>query len=184
MKNKFSILSFVVFAIFLFSYCSDNKLPALENDVEKVYYFDFDEVDHYNIRISESDLYELSDDTQNKKNVLKVELLQDNIPRDISDTGFVAKLEKMGFEKTDVPASKNEDLNELFREKGQDPNRLYSMCMPIYRDILVFRKNGAISGIAKICFECDLEHIVGTAVKTSNFGSFETHRKLSALLFN
>ncbi len=33
-----------------------------------------------------------------------------------------------------------------------------SKCIPIYRDILVFKKNDSIVAISKICFDCEMQY--------------------------
>lgn len=55
------------------------------------------------------------------------------------------------------------------------------MCEPIYRDIFLFKKNTKVSGIAKLCYDCEKSLFIGTSAVVSNFGAkgeFEQLRKI------
>jgi len=41
-------------------------------------------------------------------------------------------------------------------------NNDYSECMPIFRDIIIFKKQSKTVGIIKICFDCNLSNIVSS----------------------
>ena len=53
-------------------------------------------------------------------------------------------------------------------------------CAPEYRDILVFRKNNEISGIAKICLSCGQLYFISSKkeIQTENFGIEEEYKSL------
>ena len=55
-------------------------------------------------------------------------------------------------------------------------------CIPVFRDILIFKKNNKSIGIAKICFECEKSHIVGTNKNIENFGQCGDFSKLMNIL--
>lgn len=108
--------------------------------------------------------------------------MEGNVPRSIADTSFLQELAGYGFEQQLVPESKHYELNDLFREKSADPSETKWMCMPVYNDISVFKKENRIVGIAKIYFGCNEIHIVGSDAKTDRFGSCLGYSRLSDLL--
>ena len=136
------------------------------------YYFDFDQVDYYSIKIDENELFALEEKknlTQNQH--LKIDIILNDKPEIISDTSFISKLTKIGFKKNIVTKNKYTELNEIFREKSHD--EVYALaCVHVYRDILIFKKSDSIIGIAKICFDCLGNQIIGTKVETMEFGQF------------
>jgi hypothetical protein len=174
---------FLISALFLFA-CNSNQETLTENwDEFKVYYFDFDQAEHYSAHVSEDSLWSLSDvDSANSKTKRFEEVIAGNTPKTISDTLFLQELDEFGFEYQLVPESKHYELNDLFREKSADPSEMKWMCMPVYNDILVFKKENQIIGIAKICFGCNEIHVVGTAADTDRFGSCLGYQKLAKLL--
>ena len=46
-------------------------------------------------------------------------------------------------------------INEIYKN---DISFEDSKCIPIYRDILVFKKNDSIVAISKICFDCEMQY--------------------------
>lgn len=188
MKNKFLILSLGVFMILFFSYCSNKNSTTEQNEKPKVYYFDFDEADHYCTEITEQELdkiggYKVAYDTTNLDDQLLLDIVHLGVPKDISDTSFLSRIEKIGFTKNEVPKNKLKELNEIFCERTADPNDVYAMCMPTYRDVIIFRKNSKICGMAKICFGCDILSTRGTEAETKYFGSYKGFERLRALLY-
>lgn len=55
-------------------------------------------------------------------------------------------------------------------------------CIPVFRDILIFRKNKKNSGMMKICFGCHQYRILGTNAKTENFGTDNDYSQLWKIL--
>lgn len=151
---------------------------------EGAYYFNFDQVDHYSIEIDESTLFDLEEKTNLSRNEqLKVDLIVNYKPESIEDTLFVPKLEQFGFTKQKVPDEKFAALKELFREKSHK-EVYHLLCIHVYRDVLIFKRNDSIIGMAKICFECLDSQIVGTTANTSEFGQSGDYGKLRKLLKN
>lgn len=172
MKFK-SIFLFGLLAV-LFSCNSANETGS--------YFFDFDELIHYRIEIDENVLIEKEDNESiSPEEQLQIDLIIMDKPNSIDDTSFVAKLENIGFEKTQVDKSQFEKINEIFREKEVDEAIAYS-CIAVYRDILIFKKNSKINGIAKICFSCDQNRMYGTTANTINFGQEGDYTKVNKIL--
>lgn len=176
-----------ILTLLLFSFaCASSLSPAEvnENDDWKVYYFDFDQIDYYRSAITENETIELEGKKRTKNEDLLLSLVTGDRPVDLNDTSFISKLEKLGFVRKDLAEEKLPLIKDLFREKSDDPANVWSLCLPVYRDLLIFRKENIIEGIAKICFECDEIQIIGTTANTRNFRSNKGFSKLRKILFD
>ncbi len=173
-----------LFYFFTLIFASCNSQVESENwDEFKVHYFDFDQVDYYSTFVSEDSLYLLeSSNTDNAVTERFIEVLADDVPKNLVDTMFIEELESFGYNYQLVPEHKHYELNDLFREKSFDPSESKWMCLPVYSDILIFKKQNKIVGIAKICFGCTILHVVGTNADTKNFGACKGFWKLQKLL--
>lgn len=144
----------------------------------------YDEIFHYHSELSDYEVPALLDrNNKTKSDSLEINVLFDSTPVDIADTSFIKKLAKWGFEKKSVEKFKFFALNRIFAEKEAD-NETISKCTTVFRDVLIFKKNKKIVGIAKICFGCGDKVIVGTDAKTVNFGYNGDYSKLEILLLN
>ncbi|MGL2999377.1 hypothetical protein [Flavobacterium sp. RSSB_23] len=139
-------------------------------------FFDFDKVEHYYKNISENDATDLH---------LKEKLSQeDKELLDIvaySNMNHTDSLEKFNFEKKIIKNSKLNSINAIFSEKLCDSGYA-AACVPIYRDIFIFKKNEKVVGKAKVCFGCRLFYIEGTKQNTENFGQCGDFEKLLKLI--
>lgn len=176
----------VLFLILLITSC--NSEDQIENGSKnsedyKEYYFDFDKIEHFHVHTHNSIRLSGAKDTLTEDDYKLLSGLVDfNIPSSLSDTFFLSKIEEIGFTKREISETKNDSINELFRRKAFDMNYSFSPCMPIFRDILIFRKQHELVGIAKICFQCKYITVHGTEVDTKFFGSFDGYEKLFKLL--
>ncbi len=158
-------------------------IPVTQTTAEApVPFFDYDAIDYYVIAADKTAKGGISKNTTAPKSGSIYEgVLYGNIPQAISDTSFLVQLEKTGFVKSSVDTSKFDTLDELFAPKEVNDSVAYA-CKPVYRDILVFRKNGRIAGIAKVCFSCKKHLIVGAKGNTDNFGMNGDYERLQRLL--
>jgi len=144
------------------------------------YYFDYDYIEHYYIEQKGHVLYDNYDNIPNLEK-LKIDLIQNSKPETLSDSSFIHHLGEIGFTKNEIPKSNYSDIREIFKDR-----EIYtissSVCAPIFRDILIFKKNNGTVGVAKICFECSYGQIVGTEVNTMDFGQQGNYTKLKKLL--
>lgn len=150
---------------------------------KKKEYFDFDKIEYYHINIDDAEIFELNDNPlKSKLDSLKNEIISNDIPQDISDLHFIDKLEEMGFKKSFVDnTSKITSIRAIFTEKStlfSETNR----CEPVYRDILIFKKQSKVVGTAKLCFDCMKSDIKGTTANTDNFGEDGDFEKLKKIL--
>jgi hypothetical protein len=186
--NRMRHLFFII-TILLFSCNSKtNKKASTEEYVYKapkiigVKYFNYDELIHYKSKIEETKLREVYVNRKKSElDSLKNSVLLKNTPKSILDSTFINKLEKLGYSKTKVGKEKFEDINKIFKEKKHKEIIGYA-CDYVYRDILIFKFKSKTIGIAKICFGCDDNQIVGTKANTEEFGMDGDYEKLKKLL--
>lgn len=159
----FNILIVVIF-IFIFTSCNS-------------YYFDFDRVVHYTIK----DISLIENDTISIKNK---DIISDVLYNRLSDKinlDVIKKIELASTKKTIVNAVYNNTISELFKNKHCS-EIISTMCIPIYRDVLIFYKNEEVIGIAKICFKCKIHDIIGSEINTEDFGQCGDYKKLQKIL--
>lgn len=145
-------------------------------------FFEYDAVDYYSITADKTDKRGLSKSTADAKvRSIADGVIYGNIPQGMADTSFLAQLTKMGFVKSRLDTGKYETMNDLFAANEGIDSVAYA-CKPVYRDILVFRKNGRIAGIAKVCFSCKKHQIIGANGNTDSFGLNGDYERLQRLL--
>ena len=108
-------------------------------------------------------------------------ILNDEFPKTINEINFIKDLSSLGFKKSSIKPKKFTDLNQIFVEKSEQDGIVFA-CIPVFRDLLVFKKNNKITGFAKICFECNQSHIIGSKSDTKNFGQGQDYEKLGKIL--
>lgn len=176
-------LILIIFSGIIFS-CSNQSTStqtAEENFIPKSF-FDFTEVDHYSINISENEIWSLEEIDSGQTNYLFNEILTNLYPENIKDTAFIQDLESFGYTKSKISNAKHVELDSLFSEKKHEEFYQY-MCLPEFRDLLIFKDSVRIVGIAKICFSCDESHILGANANTEKFGMSGDYRRLWNLLY-
>lgn len=145
-------------------------------------FFEYDAIDYYKTDFEESKIGELYDNkSKSEIDSLKMGIILGHIPNSISDLTFIEKLEKVGYKKMIVDNSKFESIDKIFIEKTTLEN-IEAACIYVYRDILIFKKEGKVVGTAKICFNCLAAQIKGTTANTENFGQDGDYGKLAKIL--
>ena len=181
MKLK-SIVFLGLLAIVFSCDSTSNQEETETANVAEPYFFNFDELAHYRIDIDGEALLEKEGDTDiNAEEQLQIDLVLMDAPHSINDTLFVAELENIGFAKNQVDRKKFKRINELFKEKEVEES-IANDCVAVYRDILIFRKNHKIIGMAKICFRCNQHKIYGTSLNTWNFGQDGDYNRFRKIL--
>ncbi|MFT3793202.1 hypothetical protein [Flavobacterium sp.] len=145
-------------------------------------FFHFDEIDYYHIGISEEEATEMSikqDKTRKEQALLQI--INGNVPVNTRDTLFINNMDILRFEKHDIDPKFNPQFADLFRVRENVKPEAVS-CISVYRDVLVFRQKDKVVGVAKICFDCGTDEIVGSRYDTSTFGEGGDYEKLEALL--
>lgn len=139
-------------------------------------FFKFDTVLHYSMNDN-------IDDVQRNSEVFN-QLYYGKYPDSIDDTLIISKLEKVGYVYKILSLDKKNNINNIFSETKIKRKGYTSMCYPLYRDILVFKKEEKIIGIAKLCFECEKTSIIGTNLNTISFNTPKTLKKLYKILYD
>lgn len=187
-------LLFLVFLFFLFNCKKENEYKTVndfsqyeieKNNFKPEYgeaFFDYDEIDYYHSKIEEEDIDELYDKQDSSEiDKLKFEIILGETPQSLNDLGFINMLNKIGFIKSNIGDSKFVGIDKIFKEKTVYEN-VDSACVAIYRDILVFKKHKSVVGIAKICFSCNKNIIIGSKSNTENFGQDGDYERLEKLI--
>jgi hypothetical protein len=74
------------------------------------------------------------------------------------------------YEKINVKKEDYSVLKNIFCETKKNNATFKYDCLPIYRDVLIFRKKSKITGFIKICFSCNHYNlIVNDSAKKHNF---------------
>src|SRR6218665_1786716 len=164
---------------------SKEKIAMAEVKFQKIHgakYFDYDEIVHYRIELENKKRIDIYKDRQKSElDSIKYRVIFKDIPKSLSDTTFISILETTGYLKNEVEKDKFEKINEIFLEKKPQESIQYA-CDYIYRDILIFKRKSKTIGIAKICFECHGNGIVGTKANTEEFGMDGDYEKLENIL--
>lgn len=162
--------------------CNDSKSDNDSQSSECEPYFNFDEVTHYTIDFPDDSLWAIEDKenkTPEEKRIL--DILWQDMPAQIKDSSLVIDLEKIGFSRYIIDLKFHNNLEQIFCERKHEDAE-FTACVAVYRDILVFRNKNKIVGVAKICFECYQNFIVGTSLNTENFGQSGDYHKLGWVL--
>jgi len=160
---------------------TDSTSEAKSHSVKK--YFDYDQIDHYFNDFDNNKSLELIDNRNTTPiDSIKAGVLLSGIPKTIDDTLFITQLEKAEFKKNVISAEEFPKIDKIFTERPGQLIGSASKCVAIYRDVLIFKKQKKIIGIAKICFRCGQEKIIGTSANTNNFGQNGDYEKLESIL--
>jgi hypothetical protein len=161
--------------------CSSKGDRTDNKELSKMY-FDYDNVDYYFNDFNEDKIEELySKQSKSDLDSLRTGIILGKIPNDTTDLTFIDKLETIGYTKEQINKSKFKSIDDIFREKPVD-ELLTRMCIRVYRDIFVFKKGDKVVGVAKVCFDCWDQEIVGTASNTSSFGQNGDYERLFKLV--
>jgi hypothetical protein len=186
MKVNFILLITSVF--FISCNSKSQKKEVKPTQAKKVVFgekfFEYDEIVHYVVDIAEREMPDLLDkENLTAEESLKLELLTGFVPKNINDTSFIKKLEKIGYTKKGVDKEKFAEIDSIFIEK-KATERWETSCTTMYRNILLFKRQNQTIGVAKICFGCGKKSIVGTTASTDDFGFDGDYQKLESILKN
>lgn len=176
--KSFKIMNLLLYLILFISISCVKKI-----DKQDLGYFTFDELEYYHNDITENDVlveYEKSKKANNNDDFLKI--VEQEYPTKLDDQKFVEILSKCGYIKKSVPKSQLKEFNKIFSENENCNESIANSCIPIYRDIFIFKNKGKITGIVKICFECKILYVIGTKKKWDSFGEFCDYEKLQEII--
>jgi hypothetical protein len=151
---------------------------------EEKMFFDFDSIEYYSLNKSKEE--EMGENNSKSiDNGIFDKIFFDNYPEKLNNDVFYKTINSDGFSKFTISQKDAEYLkNDIFLEKS--PLKMFGSvyaCTPQYRDILVFKKNKEISGIAKICLSCQQFYIISSKkeIEPENFGTEEEYKLLGKL---
>ena len=176
MKNNIYL-----FSIVLTLFCSCRQESDLETNEgfsykgSGEYYFDFDQIDHYSFDLDVKDIKNKAIITPSTWGFLYSDI------KALNDTMFIDSLILNNFSIYEVNPSFFESIKEISMDKNHD-EIMTTDCIPIYRDILVFKRNKTIIGVVKICLECSMHSITGTTINTIGFGQSGDYDSLKSIL--
>lgn len=172
------LLQLNVLLMFCLSSCTNNN-PAASQTKATNLFFNYDEVEHFHLELANGALENIAIESRFKS---LLEVLTQPITS-ISDSAFFSTLYTYPFKKKLIPNTKFASLDSIFQVKNNISSEP-SLCLPTFRDIIIFKKDEHVVGIAKICFECEQHSIVGTKQNTDDFGQSGDYEKLAQLLKN
>ena len=161
------IILVIIFILICFSYFNKS-------------FFDFDEIEYYHKNIAEEDLIKFLRAEEKLKTTQFSDIVINDYPKTVNEN-FYKLLAKNGFTKLPLNSDKYQEINDIF-SKSICLTGVANACVPIYRDILIFKKNKKTVGIAKVCFACQQHHIVGSRENTNNFGNCGDYEELESIL--
>jgi hypothetical protein len=148
MKNIISLLLFTL----TFISCQKSKNDKIKDVIEEC-----NSVEFY--RISEEKKHIVGNDTINDTKIVQG-ILSDNEKLNFNDQKIIDVLNKE-YTKYSMNEDSSEDILDEFTEWNMFKFKIfYEACIPTYRDILLFKKDGKIVGFAKVCFDCSQSYIV------------------------
>lgn len=142
-----------------------------------------DQIDHYQLVISDKQLGEIfREENISMEERRLAEIIHHQDPVSIADSVFVAEMDATPyFTKRTLHSKHNEKILNAFLPEETVFSASFSpaerLCVPTYRDILVFRHKGGITGFAKLCFDCNDAHVVGQTNPEGLQPDYETLRK-------
>ena len=175
---------FLLFAVGLLG-CNESAKPA--EKAERIIatpekesppdgqYFLFDEVLHFHSSADEDAVYEEKAPSEANKSLYK--LLVESYPDKLPDNSFIGQLDKLGLTEKKLDTVLNPKIAAIFSNRVPRSSKA-SLCTHFYRDILVFKNHGQVSGIAKICFGCNAKIIFGAHVSTDGFAGYDELEKI------
>ena len=172
---------YLLLLLFICLSCSEKK--EITSHVGEPY-FDFDEVLYYKGTVDSFPdmVYYARKHNKTKKDSVMIDLMSNYPLTQYSDSICVIYLDSIGLNKVVIPKQKHIYLREIFTEKNYNTEDAFgTSCDPTYRDIFAFKKDGKVSGIARICLQCGQFRFTGSKFKPESFGFNDEYVKLRKL---
>jgi len=163
--------------------CSSNSSNKHDDTSTNKAYFHFDEIKYVRILISDKDINELyTKENKSANEQVLFNILAEPLNKDLSENAIVKDLE--GISKIECSINKKyfEQLNTTIFVEKQCDDFAPLVCDPFYRDILLFKKNGALTGVAKFSFNGHICDFAGTSANYECFGALGEFDKLRRIL--
>ncbi|MCZ8170011.1 MAG: hypothetical protein O9297_07840 [Flavobacterium sp.] len=172
-------MKYIYSILILFTVMNCKKSSFVNSNINL---FEFDTVIHYSKNITgDSISYIYNKEKSDPKYKLYRKIFESEYPKKLSEKSIEKELVEFGYIANVLSQTQKKDINFLFSKYVND-EYIFQGCIPVYRDILIFKKNEEVIGIAKICFDCKMLYIVGSNKKYSNLVDFSEFKKLNDLL--
>ncbi|MCK6607700.1 MAG: hypothetical protein L6Q46_05265 [Flavobacterium sp.] len=163
----------IIFSIIIFS-CIENKKESQSFNIN------YDKIDHYHLNTETSKIY---NGLAHKEKEILNEILYSASPSSINDLTAINIIESQSEKKTIDSKFNSEIVKSVsLHEINQNEEQPITSCEPIYRDILIFRKENKITSIIKICFDCSENQVLGINFDSSKYFFGVNYKKLKKLL--
>ena len=147
------------------------------------YFFDFDHIDYYRSEIKDEYLLgDLREKLPKEEFEKYYSVYSKDYPKNLDDEQLETTLTQLEFKKIELDKKVYQDINEIYREKEMSSS-LEAFCIPIYRDILIFKKNNSVVGISKVCFDCNMNYTLGSKTDVEIYNNSNDYEKLEKLLY-
>ncbi|BFM42885.1 hypothetical protein CFS9_15260 [Flavobacterium sp. CFS9] len=151
---------------------------------EEKTFFDFDNVEYYSLNKSKEEEISRNSNIGVRDSIFESVFYKD-YPDTLNSSVFLKMVNSDGFSRFELSEKDVEYLrNDVFIEKiSLKMFELNKACAPEYRDILVFKKNSKISGIAKICLWCGHFYFISSKknIQTEEFGTEKDYEALKKI---
>jgi len=160
------IIQLLLLATVVISACKnvDNSTDQLITDSNIISnkIFHFNSVDYYSRTKNRSTERAFYKSEFTEKGESPMDIFTGYKPDQLADSTFITQLKDMGYQKAIiVEESAIKEISESMVSGTFPDPKLVTTCAPLFRDILILRQNGKISGVAKLCYDCGKFHLVG-----------------------
>jgi hypothetical protein len=174
-------MKYILTFLFTILLCSCNESKKATNNIDQPF-FKFDQIEFYHTPIAKDSLLviEMKQDKSKKEKAL-LQIVTGDVPVSIKDTLFIKNMEILNFKKEILDPKIHSKISHLFsfRETGQP---FVSKSNAEYLDVLIFRKNKRIVGMAKVSFEGLKHQMIGERYNDSKFGQSGEYKELENIL--
>ncbi len=128
--------------------------------------FEYDRIEYYHL-----DIDNFNGNKLNQKDTIKRNIIN-NYFTAINDSLNLKNISNY-YAEIKLNERSSEFINSYLCETKKIDDESFSECMPIFRDILIFKKKSKIVGVNKICFECNVSNLVSVEYNSYLFNENE-----------
>ena len=82
---------------------------------------------------------------------------------------YMQILKVLGLKKKHINKESFQKLASIYSSYG-DNVRESNKCTPVYRDIIIFKKDDTPIGISRVCFQCQKDDFIGSLITGNTLG--------------
>ncbi len=166
--NQMMICFVLLLLITSYLFITGSKIDINKYEIEECNktIFEYDLIEYYN-----SDIDEFKGSVLSQNDTINGKLLNDCF-FEMKDSIYLERVDRFFIEKK-LNFKTIKFIQSYVCQSKTNANTEYHECMPIFRDLLIFKKQSKIVGIIKICFECDFANFVSAEHSSLNFNTDE-----------